>query len=37
MYLYFTGSGIFLQVNIFQRVDLSATSHTNANTVDQRK
>ena len=37
MYLYFTGMGIIFQVDISQRVDWSAISHTHANTVDQRK
>ena len=37
MYLYFTGTVIIFQVNFSQRVDRSATSHTHANTVDQRK
>ena len=36
-YLYFTGTGIICQVNISQRADWSATSHTHVNTVDQRK
>ena len=37
MHLYFTGTGIIFQVDISQRLDWSATSHTQANIVDQRK
>ena len=37
MHLYFTGTGIIFQVDISQRLDWSATSHTKANIVDQRK
>ena len=37
MYLCVAGTGIIFQVNISQRVDWFATSHTHANTVDQPK